>query len=100
MKSIQIMLFTLLDHRLRSEYGWTGTSEFAHASVKTRGTAAVSGKDGKRSRKMAAIEKVDSLLGSHTDEEVRSKHTWWRSQAKQDDLADAFLMCLDAGIKG
>jgi hypothetical protein len=100
MKSIQIMLFTLLDHRLRSEYGWTGSSEFAHASVKTRGTAAVSGKDGKRSRKMAAIEKVSSVLSTHTDEEVRSKHSWWRSQAKQDDLADAFLMCLDAGIKG
>jgi len=24
-----------------------------------------------------------------------SKLAWWSAQAKQDDLADAFLMCLD-----
>ena len=93
MKSIQIMLFTLLDHRLRSEHGWTGTIEFANAGVKTRGTAAGTGKDAKRSRKLAAIAKVKATLESCAA--AAEKLTWWSAQAKQDDLADAFLMCLD-----
>jgi len=95
MKSIQIMLFTLIDHRLRSEHGWTGTIEFANAGVKTRGTDAGTGKDAKRSRKLAAITKVKTTLGSCAA--AAEKLAWWSAQAKQDDLADAFLMCLDAG---
>jgi len=92
MKSIQIMLFTLIDHRLRKEHGWTGTIEFANAGVKTRGTDAGVGKDAKRSRKLAGITKVSDVLGKTGQTE---KLAWWKSQAKQDDLADAFLMCLD-----
>lgn len=98
MKSIQIMLFTLLDHRLRVEHGWTGSIEFANASVKTRGTTAETGKDGKRSRKLAAIAKVTATLGA-TGPGAASQLTWWSGQAKQDDLADAFLMCLDGATK-
>jgi hypothetical protein len=94
MKSIQIMLFTLLDHRLRSEHGWNGTIEFANAGVKTRGTDAGTGKDAKRSRKLAAIAKVKTTLESCAT--AAEKLAWWLSQAKQDDLADAFLMCMDA----
>lgn len=95
MKSIQIMLFTLIDHRLRTEYGWTGTIEFANAGVKTRGCASAGvGKDAKRSRKLAGIAKVVEVLGS-VGGEAAEKLAWWKSQAKQDDLADAFLMCLD-----
>jgi len=93
MKSIQIMLFTLLDHRLRTEKGWTGTITFANASVKTRGTDAGTGKDAKRSRKQAAITKVADLL---TKAGCTADLAWWKAQAKQDDLADALLMCLDA----
>jgi len=92
MKSIQIMLFTLIDHRLRTEKGWTGTIEFANAGIKTRGTTAGTGKDAKRSRKLAAIAKVAEVL----KEVAASDLAWWSAQAKQDDLADAFLMCLDA----
>lgn len=93
MKSIQIMLFTLIDHRLRKEHGWTGTIEFANAGVKTRGCAdAGVGKDAKRSRKLAGIAKVAEVLGKAGQDE---KLAWWKAQAKQDDLADAFLMCLD-----
>jgi hypothetical protein len=92
MKSIQIMLFVLIDHRLRTEYGWTGTIEFVNAGVKTRGTDAGTGKDAKRSRKLAAIAKVTETLGKATQTERLS---WFSGQAKQDDLADAFLMCLD-----
>lgn len=92
MKSIQIMLFTLLDHRLRAEKSWTGTIEFANAGIKTRGCAdAGTGKDAKRSRKLAAIAKVTGSLGVAPEQLA-----WWQAQAKKDDLADAFLMCLDA----
>ena len=97
MKSIQIMLFALIDHRLRTEYGWTGSMEFANASVKTRGTAAGVGKEAKRSRKLAGIAKVTEVLGA-AGAIAESQLAWWRAQAKQDDLADAFLMCLDAVV--
>jgi hypothetical protein len=96
MKSIQIMLFTLIDHRLRTEKGWTGTIEFANAGIKTRGCESAGvGKDAKRSRKLAGIAKVTTVLGSCPA--AAAQLAWWSAQAKQDDLADAFLMCLDAG---
>ena len=94
MKSIQIMLFTLIDHRLRKEHGWMGSIEFANAGVKTRGCATAGvGKDAKRSRKLAGIAKVTEVLGAVAS--AAEKLAWWKAQAKQDDLADAFLMCLD-----
>jgi len=92
MKSIQMMLFTLIDHRLRREHAWTGAIEFANASVKTRGADVAAGKENKRARKLAGIAKVAATL---TDAGATAQLTWWQSQAKQDDLADAFLMCLD-----
>ena len=94
MKSIQIMLFTLIDHRLRSEHDWTGSIEFANAGIKTKGIASAGvGKDAKRSRKLAGIAKVTEVLGRCPAASVQL--SWWSAQAKQDDLADAFLMCLD-----
>lgn len=92
MKSVQIMLFTLLDHRLRTEKAWTGTMEFANASVKTKGTDATVGKDGKRSRKIAGMERVTDILKKNPS--CSEWLSWWSAQAKKDDLADAFLMCL------
>jgi len=95
MKSVQIMLFTLLDHRLRVEHGWYGTSEFVHAKKKTAGAAVAAGKENKRARKLAGIDRVRTALaaaGSATEAQL----AWWSSQAKKDDLADALLMCLDA----
>ena len=96
MKSVQIMLFTLLDHRLRTELDWKGTIEFANAYVKTRGTDAETGKDGKRSRKLAGIAKVTEFLvaASAKYPELKEKLLWWQGQAKKDDLADALLMCV------
>lgn len=95
MKSIQIMLFVLIDHRLRKEFGWNGTMEFVNASVKTRGLdSAGVGKEAKRSRKLAGIQRVTEILEARPV--FAEKLAWWKSQAKQDDLADAILMCLDA----
>jgi hypothetical protein len=98
MKSVQIMLFTLLDHRLRVEKGWNGSIEFANASVKTRGTDAATGKDGKRSRKLAGIAKATEILQTSLAKyPVISEYLlWWQSQSKKDDLADALLMCVVA----
>jgi len=93
MKSVQMMLFALVSHRLRVEHGWTGNIEFANASVKTKGTDAGTGKDAKRSRKLAAIEKVETILSACPG--AADHLVWWKTQAKKDDLADAFLMCLD-----
>jgi hypothetical protein len=95
MKSVQMMLFALLTHRLRREHGWTGVVEFANASVKTRGAGIAAGKENKKDRKAAGIAKVAAVLGAAGG--AGAGHlTWWSAQAKKDDLADAFLMCLDA----
>ena len=40
MKSIQIMLFTLLGHRLTREHGWKGEIVFVHAGTKTKAAEA------------------------------------------------------------
>jgi hypothetical protein len=40
MKSVQMILFTLLGHRLEREHGWSGTIEFVHAGTKSKGHAA------------------------------------------------------------
>lgn len=37
MKSVQMILYTLLSHRLAREHRWGGRIEFVHAGVKTRG---------------------------------------------------------------
>jgi len=95
MKSVQMMLFALLDHRLRRECGWTGSIEFANASVKTRGAGIAAGKENKKDRKAAGIAKVASVLGA-AGAATAGHLTWWSAQAKKDDLADAFLMCQDA----
>jgi len=36
MKSVQMILFTLLGHRLEKEHGWTGALEFVHAGTKSK----------------------------------------------------------------
>jgi hypothetical protein len=95
MKSVQIMLFTLIDHRLRVEKGWTGKMEFVSASVKTRGAAVAAGKENKRARKVAGIERVTKLLTDAGGAALTAHLAWWVAQAKQDDLADALLMCVD-----
>jgi hypothetical protein len=103
MKSVQMMLFALITHRLQREFGWNGTVEFANASVKTKGTDAGVCKGAKKSRKDAACAKVAALLSKAAVDNypgAASHLTWWQSQAKQDDLADAFLMCVDAGGGG
>lgn len=95
MKSVQMMLFALLTHRLQREHGWTGVVEFANASVKTRGAGIAAGKDTKKDRKAAGIAKVAATLTA-AGSAAAGHLVWWSGQAKKDDLADAFLMCLDA----
>lgn len=92
MKSVQMMLFALLDHRLRREHGWTGTIDFVHAGVKTRGAGIAPGKENKKDRKTAGIALVAERLGT-LGAAGAEYLAWWSAQAKQDDLADAFLMC-------
>jgi hypothetical protein len=97
MKSVQMMLFALITHRLQREHSWTGTIEFANAAVKTRGAGIAAGKDTKKDRKAAGIAKVAATLTA-AGAAGATHLTWWSAQAKKDDLADAFLMCLDAVV--
>ena len=92
MKSVQIMLFVLIDHRLRREFGWSGSMEFVNAAVKTRGAGVEAGKENKRARKLAGMQRVEKALMAAT---ANAQLAWWQGQAKKDDLADALLMCMD-----
>ena len=119
MKSVQIILFTLLSHRLRKEYDWSGSIEFVHAGVKTRGAGAaaaaaapakdtegaekeVKDSEAYRARKQTAESEVERLLTERaaivpTVPTVPTVATWlvfFKSRTKKSDLADAFLMAL------
>ena len=90
MKTVQIILFSLLIHRLKKEKGWTGTTSFVHASKKTEEekAAVTAAGDNYKARKAVAEQMVLKKLGEGK----------WRdfflSKAKRSDLADCFLMCL------
>lgn len=107
MKSVQIILFTLLSHRLLKEYEWTGSIEFVHAGVKTRCPAAattaapsaappaateelpaVKDSAAYRLRKQTAESEVENILTEHKCEWL----TFFKNRTKKSDLADAFLM--------
>jgi len=90
MKSVQMMLFTLLLHRLRKEHNWAGSIVFVHASKKTE----------------EAQDEVDAAGGNYkarksVAEELTLKRlpdgkwrTFFMTQTKKADLADAFLMSI------
>jgi len=86
MKSVQIILFTLLAHRLKKEQSWANNICFVHASKKTEEDkeAVHSYKGRKDSAEKMVLEKL--------------KEGIWRdfflSKQKRSDLADAFLMSL------
>ncbi len=122
MKSIQIMLFTLLGHRLEKEFGWRGDIVFVHAGVKTRGADASEAdemiedppevlggeggdvgsseankiaEDGKayRARKKTAETETVAALEAR-GAAVATWLTMFQGRSKKSDLADAFLMAL------
>jgi hypothetical protein len=95
MKSVQIILFTLLSHRLLKEYNWNGKIEFVHAGTKNKNTdlSGVSFTDegaAYRARKKdATAETLKHLTNSSS-----SWLPFFESRTKKSDLADAFLMAL------
>jgi hypothetical protein len=106
MKSIQIMLFTLLGHRLEREHGWRGEIVFVHAGVKTRGVESDILEEGEgaeadagaayRARKKTAEHETIAALEAR-GEGVTEWLTMFRGRSKKNDLADAFLMALRRG---
>lgn len=112
MKSVQMILFTLLGHRLEKEHGWTGSLEFVHAGTKSKDsavpvpttnivvdtaiaatttTAAPKDAEGaayRNRKKTAEADAVKHLVGN--PEWLR----FFNGRSKKSDLADAFLMAL------
>jgi len=90
MKSVQMILFTLLVHRLRREKDWAGVVTFVHASKKTEEEkeAVIAAGDNYKARKDMA-EKL--VLKKLTNGKWRD---FYLSKSKRSDLADCFLMCL------
>lgn len=93
MKSVQIMLFTLLSHRLQKTYGWKGKVVFVHASKKTEEVQADVDEAGGnyKARKDMAEQLV---LQKMKDEKHDKWLSFFNSKKKKSDLADALLMCL------
>lgn len=104
MKSVQMILFTLLGHRLEHEHNWKGTIEFVHAGVKTRGKPeAVVDEDlsgntlsaegaAYRARKKSAETDVIDILTAVGNGAAAEWLAFFTSRSKKSDLADAFLM--------
>jgi hypothetical protein len=94
MKSVQIMLYTLLAHRLETEYFWTGNIDFVHAGVKSRGVVDISGATAGanyKARKDGAEADVTAILAAGgAKASVWAKY--FAGRTKKSDLADAFLM--------
>ena len=89
MKSVQIILYTLLTHRLTREKGWKGKITFVHASKKTDEVAeevAAAGGDYKARTGAAEALVLEKVSGPWRD--------FFLSKSKRSDLADAFLMCM------
>jgi len=94
MKSVQIMLYTLLAHRLETEHMWTGAIEFVHAGVKSRTVdyTDISGASGEyKARKDTAELDVSGLLAKG-GEGAAGWAEYFAGRTKKSDLADAFLM--------
>lgn len=102
MKSVQMILFTLLTHRLSREYGWTGRIEFVHAGNKTRGVPAAAAAGGagteddgaayRARKKTAESEVLDALAKGGAP--MASWLAFFNSRSKKSDLADAYLMAM------
>ena len=119
MKSVQMILFTLLGHRLETEHGWTGALEFVHAGTKSKdvvapvvlNTVVDAAKDPKpkdpkpkdpkpkdadglayRNRKKTAEADVLGHLSGKPDAAAWLR--FFEGRTKKSDLADAFLMAL------
>jgi hypothetical protein len=117
MKSVQMILFTLLSHRLVREHAWTGSIEFVHAGTKTRAAEATAagavpgvpanvivstvvattkeeGAAYRARKKTAEAEAVEVLTKAGA-----SAAAWlvlFNGKSKKSDLADALLMALRA----
>lgn len=124
MKSVQMILFTLLGHRLEKEHGWTGALEFVHAGTKSKAattatppevaatvaatvlpaenvvvdaakpTKDVKDKDGLAYRNRKKTAEADVLGHFGTRPDLAEWRRFFEGRSKKSDLADAFLMAL------
>lgn len=117
MKSVQMILFTLLGHRLEKEHGWTGALEFVHAGTKSKaattaatvpaenivvdatvvaatGAKDVKDKDGLAYRNRKKTAEADVLGHFGTRPDLVEWRRFFEGRTKKSDLADAFLMAL------
>ena len=109
MKSVQMILFTLLGHRLEKEFGWTGSIEFVHAGTKSKdvvlpvtnslvdastdsvavATVATEGAAYRNRKKTAESDVLAHLVANP---EAAEWLRFFKERTKKSDLADAFLM--------
>ena len=100
MKSVQMILFTLLGHRLERDYGWTGTIELVHAGTKSKdvvapvGTAELTATQAEGQAYRARKKTAEADVLGHLTRVGSPWLVFFQAQTKQSDLADACLMAL------
>jgi hypothetical protein len=116
MKSVQMILYTLLAYRLEVEHGWSGVIDFVHAGAKSKGVATtdlsgagakypaggeatkggLSGSEAARKYKARKDAAEIDVAGHLTKMGVASWTEFFAARTKKSDLADAFLMAYRA----
>jgi hypothetical protein len=91
MKTVQILLYATLRDLLMPN---PPLVRLVHAGVKVKGK--VVGDKGYKDRKQGSEEKTASLLAKGSIQDAARWQEFLKKHSKQNDLTDAFCMCVDA----
>lgn len=94
MKSVQILLFATLRDLLQSPTQPPPNLRLIHAGVKVKGVQA--GDAGYKERKQGSETAAKQLLAGTTVKDAATWKTFLEKHTKQNDLTDAFCMCINA----
>jgi hypothetical protein len=94
MKSVQILLFATLRDLLQTPTQPPPNLRLIHAGVKVKGVQA--GDAGYKERKQGSEAAAKQLLAGTTVKDAATWKTFLEKHTKQNDLTDAFCMCINA----
>ena len=96
MKSVQMLLFATIRDILQPG---PPTVRLVHAGMKGKGLGAAAGDEGYKDRKKGSENRVAETIKSGKVKDPKKFIAKYESAGKKNDLADAFCMSLDAGLR-
>jgi len=96
MKSVQMLLFATIRDVLQPD---PPTVRLVHAGMKGKGLGAAAGDEGYKERKKGSEDRVAEMIKSGKVKDPKNLIAKYQSAGKKNDLADAFCMSLDAGLR-